>query len=105
MFGDRLIKILKRIVKSDIRIYHFVRRHLLRRRLFLPHDNDYWGFILLPKQAGIFLDVGANDGISATLSAGGAEFGIEGPAGRVLHEQRPHSEPSGVVPLEAEFTE
>jgi FkbM family methyltransferase len=52
-------------VKRDIRAYFFVRHRLLRLRVFLPHDTDFWGFALLPRRDGIFLDVGANDGISA----------------------------------------
>jgi FkbM family methyltransferase len=38
---------------------------LLRYALRVPHERDYDGFALLPKRDGMFLDVGANAGMSA----------------------------------------
>lgn len=53
------------LVQRDIRVYMLVRHHLGRLRPFLPHDPDFAAFGLLPARGGCFLDVGANDGISA----------------------------------------
>jgi len=45
----------------------FIGRKLFRFFPFLlPHDKSYWGFLyFVEKREGLFLDIGANDGISA----------------------------------------
>lgn len=53
------------LVQRDIRIYMLVRYHVGRLRPFLPHEPDFAAFRLLPRFGGCFLDIGANDGISA----------------------------------------
>jgi dolichol-phosphate mannosyltransferase len=53
------------LVQHDIRVYTLVRHHVGRLRPFLPHEPDFAAFRLLPKRGGSFLDIGANDGISA----------------------------------------
>jgi FkbM family methyltransferase len=52
-------------VQRNIRVYMLARHHLGRMRLFLPHEPDFAAFRLLHKRGGSFLDIGANDGISA----------------------------------------
>jgi FkbM family methyltransferase len=59
---DRLVK----LANSNIYLYALVRYHLGRMRLFLPHEVDFAAVKLLPiGHDEIFLDVGANDGLSA----------------------------------------
>lgn len=41
-----------------------IAEYLLNFDLFLPHDKDYYGFNLIKKEKGLFLDVGADDGRS-----------------------------------------
>jgi FkbM family methyltransferase len=53
------------LVQRDIRAYTIVRHHVGLMRPFLPHDPDFAAFRLFAKSGGIFLDIGANDGISA----------------------------------------
>jgi len=53
------------LVQRDIRVYIVVRHRIGRMRPFLPHEPDFAAFRLLPRAGGCFLDIGANDGISA----------------------------------------
>ena len=52
-------------VQRNVRLYMLARHHVGRMRPFLPHEPDFAAFRLLPRRGGSFLDIGANDGISA----------------------------------------
>lgn len=59
------LKYVQHIVESNPYTYWFTKKFLTRISLFLPHEVDFYGFRHLMKQnAGLFLDIGANDGIS-----------------------------------------
>ena len=59
------LKRVQRVVESNPYTYWFSKKFLTRISLFLPHEVDFYGFRHLIKQkAGLFLDIGANDGIS-----------------------------------------
>jgi FkbM family methyltransferase len=53
------------IVTSNIYLYRFVRSLVKQHDIFLPHEPDFEAFRLFVPSCGIFLDVGANDGLSA----------------------------------------
>ena len=52
-------------LKSNIYLYHLLRNVIGRMNMLLPLEPDFAAFGILPTGAGIFLDIGANDGISA----------------------------------------
>lgn len=52
-------------LKSRPLLYFFLRDVLGRLELFLPLEPDFWAFQALPAGEGLFVDIGANDGISA----------------------------------------
>lgn len=52
-------------LKSNIYLYHLLRSVIGRMNMLLPLEPDFAAFGILPARAGIFLDIGANDGISA----------------------------------------
>jgi FkbM family methyltransferase len=54
-----------RALKSNVYTYQFFRSLVGRINFLLPLEPDFAAFGLLPAADGIFLDVGANDGISA----------------------------------------
>ena len=56
---------LKSLIESHPYTYWLAKKLLTRIPLFLPHEEDFYGFRHLMKQrTGLFLDIGANDGIS-----------------------------------------
>lgn len=78
-----------RVATSNIWLYAFVRLYLCRLRLFLPHEADYAAVKLLPIGDGLFLDVGANDGLSAL------SFRVFNKTARILSiEPNPHHVPA-----------
>lgn len=54
-----------RALKSNVYSYHLLRSFVGRIDFLLPLEPDFAAFGLLAASDGIFLDVGANDGISA----------------------------------------
>jgi len=53
------------IVEKNPLTLYIAEFFLLKFSFFLPHDNEYYGFLrLADKKHGLFLDVGANDGRS-----------------------------------------
>ncbi|MFK2904145.1 FkbM family methyltransferase [Dyella ginsengisoli] len=62
---SNLKTVLQRVAVSNIRLYAFVRSNVGRFGFLLPHDSSFYAFKKLGGGRGIFLDVGANDGISA----------------------------------------
>jgi FkbM family methyltransferase len=58
---------LKVVLTRYPRLYNLLRRPYAAIRFWLrrPHDRDYGVFALFPRRAGVFLDVGANAGMSA----------------------------------------
>lgn len=53
------------LVTRNIYLYQFVRGLVKRFDLFLPHEPDFAAFQFLPARSGIFLDIGANDGMAS----------------------------------------
>lgn len=53
------------LVTTNIYLYLFVRGLVKHFDLFLPHEPDFAAFQFLPTQSGIFLDIGANDGLAS----------------------------------------
>ena len=56
---------LRRIAVSNIYLYAIARRAVRRLPFMLPHEPDFHGLKLLANETSTFLDVGANDGLSA----------------------------------------
>jgi FkbM family methyltransferase len=58
---------LKVVLTRYPRVYDLLRRPYAAIRFWLrrPHDRDYGVFALFPRRDGVFLDVGANSGMSA----------------------------------------
>jgi FkbM family methyltransferase len=52
-------------LKSQPLLYFFLRDVLGRLEVMLPLEPDFWAFKGLPATEALFLDIGANDGISA----------------------------------------
>jgi len=61
----RVKALFRGLAVRNIRLYEVVRLYICPLRPFLPHEPDFAAFRLIPTQDGIFLDVGANDGLSA----------------------------------------
>ena len=61
----RLKWALEPVISRNVYLYHFARTTMRSLRLMLPHEKDYAAMRLFDAAGGIFLDVGANDGISA----------------------------------------
>jgi FkbM family methyltransferase len=64
MYG-KLKAILQHVAVSNIHLYAFVRSNVGRFSFLLPHDPAFYAFRKVQDGRQIFLDVGANDGISA----------------------------------------
>jgi FkbM family methyltransferase len=56
---------LRRIAVSNIYLYAIARKAIRRLPFMLPHEPDFHGLKLLADETSTFLDVGANDGLSA----------------------------------------
>jgi FkbM family methyltransferase len=56
---------IEQFLKRNLLLYRFSRNVIGRLEVFLPLEPDFRAFRLFPPRGGIFLDVGANDGISA----------------------------------------
>jgi len=56
---------LQRIAVSNIHLYILARWLVGRLPFMLPHDADFFGLRKLANEHGTFLDIGANDGLSA----------------------------------------
>ena len=56
---------LRNIINSHPYYWYFAWRIIPKLTFLHPHDKSYNGFLLLAKDSGLFLDVGANNGISA----------------------------------------
>ena len=56
---------LRRIAVSNIHIYAIARMAVRRLPFMLPHEPDFHGLKLLANESDTFLDIGANDGLSA----------------------------------------
>lgn len=65
MMKQAIANILKRLAVSNIHLYDFVRTRIARLPMFLPHDPDFYGLAEFGDGDRLFLDIGANDGISA----------------------------------------
>jgi FkbM family methyltransferase len=61
----RLKWALEPVITRNVYLYHFARTTMRSLRLMLPHEKDYAAMRLFDAAGGIFLDVGANDGMSA----------------------------------------
>lgn len=56
---------LKQMVERHPYTYWVTKKLLTRIPFFLPHEEDFYGFRhLIKEEVGLFLDIGANDGIS-----------------------------------------
>ncbi len=53
------------LVTTNIYLYLLVRGLVKQFDIFLPHEPDFAAFQFLPVQPGIFLDIGANDGLAS----------------------------------------
>jgi FkbM family methyltransferase len=56
---------LEPVISRNVHLYYLTRRAMRAFRVMLPHERDYAALALFDAGDGIFLDVGANDGISA----------------------------------------
>jgi FkbM family methyltransferase len=56
---------LRRLAVSNLRLYALARTAVRRLPFMLPHELDFYGLAMLANDTGVFLDVGANDGLSA----------------------------------------
>ncbi len=63
--ADRIKALVQRIVVSNIRLYSFIRNSVYHLSILLPHDSAFYAFKKVGEGKEIFLDIGANDGISA----------------------------------------
>jgi len=64
MYG-KLKSILQHVAVSNIDLYAFVRSNVGRFSFLLPHDSAFYAFKKVGDGSQLFLDIGANDGISA----------------------------------------
>lgn len=62
---ESLKQFLQHIAVSNIYIYAFVRKNVGKISILLPHDPAFYAFKKVGDGKRIFLDIGANDGISA----------------------------------------
>ena len=60
-----VLKFLRNLAVSDIHLYKLVRTRIALLDFMLPHDDAFFGLAKFGGGAGVFLDVGANDGVSA----------------------------------------
>jgi len=60
-----ILDFLRGLAVSDIHLYEFVRRRVAFMDFMLPHDEDFKGLALFGDGPEPFLDIGANDGLSA----------------------------------------
>jgi FkbM family methyltransferase len=58
-------RLLRNLAVSNIYLYDFVRTRVASMQFMLPHDRDFYGLASFGDGERIFLDIGANDGISA----------------------------------------
>lgn len=54
-----------RLIRQNVYAYQFFGVYLSRFSFLLPHEPEFHAFRILPSRHGLFLDIGANDGISA----------------------------------------
>jgi FkbM family methyltransferase len=54
-----------RMIRRNVYAYQLFRTYIGRLGFMLPLELDFQAFRLLPSAGGLFLDIGANDGISA----------------------------------------
>ncbi len=62
---DRLKWSVETCFMHNFRVYFYTKKLLQVFPFLLPHEKDYFGLKQLLPENGLFLDVGANDGISA----------------------------------------
>lgn len=60
-----ILDALRKLAVSNIHLYHFVRTKIAVRNFMLPHDEDFFGLASFGDGEALFLDIGANDGLSA----------------------------------------
>jgi FkbM family methyltransferase len=58
-------KFFRNLVNSHPYLWYFAWRIVPYFKVLLPHDKSYKGFLKFSSKSGLFLDVGANNGISA----------------------------------------
>lgn len=56
---------LRRLAVSNLRLYALARTAVRRLPFMLPHESDFYGLAMLANDTDVFLDIGANDGLSA----------------------------------------
>lgn len=62
---ERILEYLRMLAVSNISLYDFVRRRIALLDFMLPHDEAFFGLAKFGDGEGLFLDIGANDGVSA----------------------------------------
>lgn len=62
---EKLKAFFYRVSVSNIYVYALVRNSISKLSFLLPHDPDFYAFKKLGEGQQVFLDVGANDGVSA----------------------------------------